>query len=55
MHMCRCYGMLVSDGCGRRGDIQQVWQLMLDGGGDPEIWYTRGTLRFASVTKSGLT
>lgn len=30
MHMCRCYGMLVSDGCGRRGDIRQVRQLMLE-------------------------
>lgn len=39
----------------KEGDIRQVRQLMLDGGGDPEIWYTRGTLRFASVTNSGLT
>lgn len=25
-----------------------IWSRMA--GGDPEIWYTRGTLRFASVT-----
>lgn len=29
-------------GAGEEGDIRQVRQLMLDGGGDPEIWYTRG-------------
>lgn len=50
IHMCRYYGMLVSDGCGRReGIIRQVRHLE-SAGGDPEIWYTRGTLRFASVT-----
>lgn len=43
MHMCRCYGMLVSDGCGRRGGLYGRCGISVLDGGDPKIWYTRGS------------
>lgn len=40
-------------GAGEEGGLYGRCGISVLDGGDPKIWYTRGALRFASVTKSG--